>query len=102
LGPCSAKDLADMYSIPQEALAKILQRLNKGGLLASQYGTNGGYTLARDPRKITAYEVTGTSEGPGLRPTYSSEAADGKRSARCAVREPLRKVSRTIEEVLNK
>ncbi len=50
LGACSAKDLAEMYSIPQEALAKILQRLTKSGLLVSQYGTNGGYTLARDPR----------------------------------------------------
>ncbi len=51
LGACSAKDLAEMYSIPQEALAKILQRLTKAGLLVSQYGTNGGYTLARDPRQ---------------------------------------------------
>ena len=30
LGACSAKDLAEMYSIPQEALAKILQRLDQG------------------------------------------------------------------------
>ncbi len=27
IGTCSAKDLAELYSIPQEALAKILQRL---------------------------------------------------------------------------
>ena len=32
LGACSAKDLAEMYSMPQEALAKILQRLTKAGL----------------------------------------------------------------------
>jgi len=32
LGACSAKDLAEMYNIPQEALAKILQRLTKAGL----------------------------------------------------------------------
>ena len=48
-GACSAKDVADSYHIPQEALAKILQRLVKAGLLHSQHGTNGGYTLARDP-----------------------------------------------------
>src|ERR1039458_8926005 len=48
LGACSAKDLAEMYAMPQEALAKILQRLTKAGLLVSQYGTNGGYTLARN------------------------------------------------------
>ena len=38
----------------QEALAKILQRLVKAGLLHSQHGTNGGYTLARDPGTISA------------------------------------------------
>src|SRR6059058_1389559 len=43
---CSAKDVAESYGIPQEALAKILQRLVKAGLLISQHGTNGGYTLA--------------------------------------------------------
>jgi len=52
LGACSAKDLAEMYMIPQEALAKILQRLTKAGLLLSQYGSNGGYVLARDPRTL--------------------------------------------------
>ncbi|HYV74054.1 MAG TPA: Rrf2 family transcriptional regulator, partial [Candidatus Binatia bacterium] len=36
LGACSAKDLAEMYSIPQEALAKILQRLAKAKLLTAQ------------------------------------------------------------------
>src|SRR5580704_5611814 len=64
LGACSAKDLAEMYGMPQEALAKILQRLSKAGLLLSQYGTNGGYTLARDPRTISAFEVIRAIEGP--------------------------------------
>ena len=30
LGACSAKDLAEMYSIPQEALAKILAAADQG------------------------------------------------------------------------
>jgi Rrf2 family protein len=52
-GACSAKDLAEVYSIPQEALAKILQKLAKSRLLVSQQGTNGGYVLGRDPRSIS-------------------------------------------------
>ena len=39
VGTCSAKDLAELYSIPQEALAKILQRLKKARLLKSLQGT---------------------------------------------------------------
>lgn len=102
LGACSAKDLAEMYSIPQEALAKILQRLTKAGLLVSQYGTNGGYTLARDPKKISAFEVIRAIEGPLFITSCSTGDADCDQSYRCTVRAPLRKVSRSIEDVLNR
>lgn len=102
LGACSAKDLAEMYSMPQEALAKILQRLTKAGLLVSQYGTNGGYTLARDPRKISALELIRAIDGPLFITSCSASSSDCDQSDRCTVREPLRKVSRSIEDVLSK
>jgi Rrf2 family protein len=61
----SAKDVAEAYGIPPEALAKILQRLAKSGLLHSQHGTNGGYTLARDAaHTISAFEVIQAIDGP--------------------------------------
>jgi Rrf2 family protein len=65
--PCessfSAKDLADFHGLPQEALAKILQRLAKAGLLLSHHGIKGGYTLARDPHQISVLDVIKASEG---------------------------------------
>jgi Rrf2 family protein len=100
-GACSAKDLAATYSMPQEALAKILQRLSKAGLVQSQYGINGGYTLARDPRKISAFEVIRAIDGPLFITSCSTTVSDCDQSHRCTVREPLRKVSRGIEEVLS-
>src|SRR5258708_36739213 len=63
-GSCSAKDVAEAYGIPQEALAKILQRLAKTALLRSQHGINGGYTLARDPNTISEFEVIQAIDGP--------------------------------------
>src|SRR6266567_4545996 len=102
LGACSAKDLAEMYSIPQEALAKILQRLTKSGLLVSQHGTNGGYILARDPRRISAYEVIRAIDGPLFMTSCSTSDSDCDQSDHCTIRGPLRKVSRSIEEVLNR
>ena len=101
LGACSAKDLAEMYSIPQEALAKILQRLTKAGLLVSQYGTNGGYILSRNPRQISALQVIRAIEGP-MFITSCSVGDDCEQSDHCTIRGPLRKVSRSIEEVLNR
>lgn len=102
LGACSAKDLAELYSIPQEALAKILQRLTKSGLLVSQHGTNGGYVLARDPRKISAFEVIRAIDGPLFMTSCSTGDSDCDQSDHCTIRGPLRKVSRSIEDVLNR
>jgi Rrf2 family protein len=102
LGACSAKDLAEMYGIPQEALAKILQRLARSKLLISQQGTNGGYVLARDPRTISALEVIRAIEGPLFITSCNKTDKACNQSSKCTVREPLQKVSRTIEEVLGR
>lgn len=102
VGACSAKDLAAVYSMPQEALAKILQRLTRAGLLDSQFGMNGGYTLARDPRTITALEVIRAIDGPLFMTSCSTTVRGCGQSERCTVRAPLRKVSRSIERILKR
>jgi Rrf2 family protein len=99
-GACSAKDVADAYHIPQEALAKILQRLVKSGLLHSQHGTNGGYTLARDPGMISAFEVIRAIDGPLFITSCVTVRGECDQSDRCNIREPLRRVSHGIEELL--
>jgi Rrf2 family protein len=101
VGACSAKDLAEMYGIPQEALAKILQQLVRSKLLSSQHGTNGGYVLSRHPREISALEVIRAIEGPLFLTSCKSDKGCGT-SLKCTVREPLQRVSRAIEEVLGK
>jgi len=97
---CSAKDVAEAYRIPQEALAKILQRLVKAGLLQSHHGINGGYTLARDPGTISAFEVIQAIDGPLFITSCVTVRGECGQSDRCTVREPLRKVNESIEQVL--
>jgi FeS assembly SUF system regulator len=97
---CSAKDLADAYGLPQEAIAKILQRLAKAKLVIPQRGTNGGYTLSRDPATVTAFEVIQAIEGPLFITSCVTERGTCGQSVRCTVREPLQRVSRSIEDVL--
>jgi len=99
---CSAKEIADCYGIPQEALAKILQRLAKAKLLASQHGINGGYALAREARNISAFEVIKAIEGPLFITSCTTSHGDCMQSPKCTVREPLRKVSETIQQVLTR
>jgi Rrf2 family protein len=101
-GACSAKDVAEAYGIPQEALAKILQRLVKTGLLHSQHGTNGGYTLARDPEQISAFEVIRAIDGPLFITSCVTVRGECGQSDRCTIREPLRRVNESIEQVLRR
>jgi Rrf2 family protein len=101
-GSCSAKDVAESYGIPPEALAKILQRLAKAGLLHSQHGINGGYTLARDAHDISAYEVIRAIDGPLFITSCITVRGECDQTQRCNIREPLRKVNQSIEDVLKR
>jgi Rrf2 family protein len=101
-GACSAKDVADSYGIPPEALAKILQRLAKAGLLHSQHGINGGYTLARPAAEISAYEVIRAIDGPLFITSCITVRGECDQTERCTIREPLRKVNQSIEDVLKR
>ncbi len=98
----SSKDIADAYHIPQEAMAKILQRLVKAGLVRSRHGTNGGYALARDAHKISALEVIVAIDGPLFITSCSNEKIQCEQSDLCNVREPLRKVNEGIRELLSR
>ena len=99
---CSAKEIAEEYNIPPEAMAKILQRLAKAGLLVSHHGTNGGYALAREPRRITALEVIKAIDGPLFITACSTHRGDCGQSEKCTVREPLNQVNASIQQVLNR
>jgi Rrf2 family protein len=101
-GACSAKDVAESYGIPPEVLAKILQRLAKAGLLHSQHGINGGYTLARPAREISAYEVIRAIDGPLFITSCITVRGECDQTQRCTIREPLRKVNQSIEDVLKR
>jgi len=101
-GSRSAKDVAGSYGIPPEALAKILQKLAKAGLLDSHHGINGGYTLARAAHTISAFEVIKAIDGPLFITSCVTIRGECDQTDRCTIREPLRKVNQSIEDVLKR
>ncbi|PYQ82993.1 MAG: hypothetical protein DMG03_15490 [Acidobacteria bacterium] len=80
----SAREIAELYDIPIELMAKVLQRLVRRGLLASQQGTRGGYQLARTPTLISVADVIQAIDGPLVRPKKA--LASSSPSATCATR----------------
>jgi Rrf2 family protein len=100
-GAVSAKRIAEEFAIPQELLAKILQRLAKQGLITSQNGPKGGYVLARRPMDITVGQVVRALEGPINIVECLEEDSECPQMARCTLRRPVRKLQAAISQMLD-
>ena len=73
--PVGVKRIADEFGIPVELLAKVLQRLAKGGLMVAQRGPCGGYRLA--------------------------DHGDCVQASRCTLRKPARRLQAAITDLLD-
>lgn len=60
----TARDIADEVKLPLPMVSKTLKGLARGGLLTSQRGVKGGYSLARDPEHISVGSIIRALEGP--------------------------------------
>src|SRR5687767_1258375 len=99
-GSSSAREIAGLYGIPIELMAKVLQRLVQRRLLVSQQGTRGGYQLARVPALITVADVIQAIEGPVTVTACSTDEGVCEQFAKCNVRDPLWKVRERILSAL--
>lgn len=83
----SATALAQQRRLPLPMVSKILKTLTRGGLLVSQRGVQGGYSLARSPAHITAADIIGALEGPIAITECSKGSEDDycSRQAHCEV-----------------
>lgn len=96
----SAREIAEHYDIPIELMAKVLQRLVRGGLLASQQGTRGGYQLARPPADISVADVIQAIDGPLTVTACSTDDEQCEQFAKCNVRDPLWQIKERILDTL--
>ena len=55
--PVQSKDITRRQGIPQRYLEQVMQQLVHKGILKGVRGPRGGYTLARERRKITVGDV---------------------------------------------
>ncbi len=60
----NARELAEETRLPAPFVSKILKSLTRAGLLVSQRGSKGGYSLARTPGEISVVEMITALEGP--------------------------------------
>ncbi|MEN9204057.1 MAG: Rrf2 family transcriptional regulator [Thermostichus sp. DG02_2_bins_29] len=76
----SVRAIAERQGIPAPYLEKLLLELRQAGLVRSQRGAQGGYQLARAPRRIPVSAIL-TAVGESLAPvTEEGSDAGGKSS----------------------
>jgi Rrf2 family protein len=99
----SSREIADHYDIPNELMAKVLQRLVRAGLLVSTQGTRGGYTLSRFPAAISVADVIQAIDGPFMVTACSADNHNCVQYSKCSIRDPLwqlrERISATLETV---
>ena len=95
----SASELAETSTLPVTTVAKILKMLTKGGILQSQRGKLGGYSLTRAPKAISVAEILEAMEGP-----LCLTECSGRKGHSCALEDgcPVRTHWRRINEAVRR
>lgn len=86
------KEIAESQFVPQNYLAKILQKLAAAGILDTKRGVGGGISLARPPREITMLDVIESVEGPLAINRCFVRPGECPREDVCAIHDQLQKV----------
>ena len=55
--PQTTRQIADAIGLPAGYLAKVMQTLQRAGLVQAQRGVGGGYSLSRSSDRISLLEV---------------------------------------------
>ena len=98
---CSSKSMSDEYGIPQELLAKILQKLSKEKIVVSVKGPKGGYKIFKDPKSVNMTKFFEIMEGPmGIMDCYFDSNCEQLHG--CNIREPINRINNSIRNMFNK
>ncbi len=63
-GSAVVGDISEAQSVPRTFAAKIMQKLQRAGLVKSKRGVKGGYFLTREPSEISLLDIIEAIEGP--------------------------------------
>jgi Rrf2 family protein len=100
-GPVFLKYIAIEQGISEKYLSLIVIPLRSAGLVFSTRGAYGGYTLAREPQKISLKEVVDILEGDPCLVGCVREPSSCPRTDICPTRDIWQMVGEKISEMLS-
>lgn len=100
-GPLSAHVLSDKTGLPEPTVSKILKLLTKKGLIASQRGSLGGYSLTRTAKMISMADIITAMEGPiALVACVEGSPENCRVDTVCCMKGRWDKVNRAVKQAL--
>lgn len=99
-GAHAAREVSFETGLPLPVVSKVLKSLARGGLLVSQRGAKGGYTLARAADEITVPEMIRVLEGPIGLTECTQHPGACPQEASCHVREPWQRINDAVRAAL--
>ena len=97
----STKEIADMYTIPREILAKTLQQMARLKYIDAVQGSKGGYRIDKVLSKINLTQFVEEMEGP-LEMVECNINSDCIQLNTCNIRMPINKINQNIRSIFNK
>lgn len=95
-----AVEVAEQTGIALPTVSKILKILAKSGVLLSTRGAKGGYTLAREPNRITVATVISALEGPIALTECSASHQTCEQAAGCRIQGNWHLINQTVANAL--
>lgn len=92
----NAPELAAETQLPLPMVSKILKVLVREGLLLSNRGVKGGYSLARVPRQISMAEIIAALEGPIAITECIEVSSDCSHETLCPVRSNWHRINAAV------
>jgi Rrf2 family protein len=90
----SAREIGEQYPVPRRLLAEVLKDLQHAGLIDSQRGAHGGYSLAHPAEDTSIGKVVQALEGAPALTECQDESVEKQCDVRaqCPIRNPLERI----------
>ncbi len=101
--PLQIRQISAQQNIPDRYLEQLLATLRRGGIIRSQRGAKGGYTLAREPWRINILDVIICLDGLETQPQdQSHETQNDKTIEGAVILEIWQEAHHAANEILQK
>lgn len=99
----TASELTESTGLPGPTVSKLLKQLSRAGLLDSQRGSNGGYTLSLAADDISVSDIVSALDGPiALTECMTADGAVCEIEALCPTRTNWRQINNALVEALDR